>query len=295
MDFSPLTLGTVQLGMPYGIANRTGMPSLAATRTILDAAWAGGITCFDTARAYGEAEVRIGAWCAATGHRPALVSKVAALMPDGDAAAAVRAAVDGSCAALGQDRLAAMLLHRAADLDRPGAVAALCDLVAAGRIGTFGLSVYTVAEARAALAVAGLGVLQLPMSILDWRAADSGIVAEAAARGIAVFARSIYCQGLLFLDPAALPAHVAGAGPALRRLAALAADAGLDLAALALAGVRTVPGLASVIVGAESVEQVGAAVAAAARPPLDAGLVRAVRDAVAGIAPDAVDPRTWPR
>ncbi|MFA6239943.1 MAG: aldo/keto reductase, partial [Candidatus Hydrogenedentales bacterium] len=61
MEHPPrLILGTVQLGMPYGIANAAGRPSDAETRRILETALANGIRYFDTAQAYGESEQVLG-------------------------------------------------------------------------------------------------------------------------------------------------------------------------------------------------------------------------------------------
>ena len=58
--FSKLSLGTVQLGMPYGISNVDGKPPEAIARNILDAAMHSGITTFDTSESYGSAEDVIG-------------------------------------------------------------------------------------------------------------------------------------------------------------------------------------------------------------------------------------------
>ena len=55
-----LVLGTAQLGMPYGIANRSGQPDASQGRAIIEAAWEVGIRTFDTARAYGESEMVLG-------------------------------------------------------------------------------------------------------------------------------------------------------------------------------------------------------------------------------------------
>ncbi len=60
-DVSRLVLGTVQIGAPYGAANRTGMPSTERAIRLLRRAHLAGIAAFDTARAYGAAEERIGA------------------------------------------------------------------------------------------------------------------------------------------------------------------------------------------------------------------------------------------
>jgi aryl-alcohol dehydrogenase-like predicted oxidoreductase len=55
-----LVLGSVQLGVPYGAANRTGKPTRAAALRLVTRAVDAGITKFDTARAYGDSEDRLG-------------------------------------------------------------------------------------------------------------------------------------------------------------------------------------------------------------------------------------------
>ena len=55
MDDNKLVLGTAQLGLNYGIANKTGKPDLA-TRAILFVGMGGRYSYFDTAQAYGESE-----------------------------------------------------------------------------------------------------------------------------------------------------------------------------------------------------------------------------------------------
>jgi aryl-alcohol dehydrogenase-like predicted oxidoreductase len=47
-----MVLGTVQLGVPYGIANRSGIPTKEESFKILQAAWNAGIRYFDTAPSY---------------------------------------------------------------------------------------------------------------------------------------------------------------------------------------------------------------------------------------------------
>ena len=53
---SELTLGTVQLGLAYGVNNDKGMPSFEESSEILNTALSSGIISFDTAQAYGESE-----------------------------------------------------------------------------------------------------------------------------------------------------------------------------------------------------------------------------------------------
>src|SRR5581483_6676026 len=57
---SRLTLGTVQFGLDYGIANRTGRPSFAAVLDMVREAAESGVDVLDTAPSYGESEEWLG-------------------------------------------------------------------------------------------------------------------------------------------------------------------------------------------------------------------------------------------
>ena len=55
-----LILGTVQLGLDYGITNNNGKPKLEESFEIIKYALDNNINIFDTARAYGESEYILG-------------------------------------------------------------------------------------------------------------------------------------------------------------------------------------------------------------------------------------------
>ena len=60
LSLSRMMLGTVQFGLPYGVANHTGQPSYDEVVRIVAAAVEGGVNCFDTAAAYGTSEEVLG-------------------------------------------------------------------------------------------------------------------------------------------------------------------------------------------------------------------------------------------
>ena len=62
LHLSFLSLGTVQLGLDYGISNASGKPDLSTAFAILDKALERGINSLDTARGYGNSESVIGEW-----------------------------------------------------------------------------------------------------------------------------------------------------------------------------------------------------------------------------------------
>ena len=63
VSISELSLGTVQLGVSYGINNQSGKPDRTQAFGILDTALTNGISALDTAAAYGDSEQSSGSGC----------------------------------------------------------------------------------------------------------------------------------------------------------------------------------------------------------------------------------------
>jgi aryl-alcohol dehydrogenase-like predicted oxidoreductase len=175
----------------------------------------------------------------------------------------------------------------------PEVAAVLRQAVDQGRLGAFGASVYEPDAAARALAVSGVTLLQAPLNVFDRRLAESGALERAAAGGVAVFARSVYLQGLLLSDPERLPAFFEPAAPALRRFQAIARAARMSPAALALAAVLAEDGVASVVIGVANADEPRANAQAAAQS-IDPAAIAEARTAGQGLPLAMIDPRQWP-
>ena len=290
---SRLVLGTAQLGAAYGAFNAIGALAPSDARELLDAAWAAGINCFDTARAYGASEERIGAWRRERGAVPLLVSKLPK-QPDDVAPAAVENAFAESARLLGVQRIDGYLCHRAADLEKPGVRAAMERLVAERRVERVGVSVYTLEELERALAISGVGIVQAPVSVANARLLESGAIAAAAARGILVFARSLFLQGALIAPPERLPARLAGLAPFVARLHALAREAGCDAMTLALSAVAAREEVHALVLGGESPAQLRAWSAALVGPQPERAIIAEAWKIFIDAPPALTDPSHWP-
>jgi aryl-alcohol dehydrogenase-like predicted oxidoreductase len=77
-DISKITLGTVQLGLKYGIANKVGKPDLKSAYEILQIASQNGINSFDTAPNYGDSEKILGQYFQQSGStiKPVITTKI---------------------------------------------------------------------------------------------------------------------------------------------------------------------------------------------------------------------------
>ena len=72
-----MSIGTVQLGMNYGIANEGGQPSQEKSFAMLRTAFENGVASLDTARAYGNSEEVIGAFLKTwEGELPYITTKI---------------------------------------------------------------------------------------------------------------------------------------------------------------------------------------------------------------------------
>lgn len=291
-----IALGTVQWGLPYGVANRTGVPSDPELDVLLATARAAGLDTLDTARAYGNAEARVGSRLAA-GERWRVVTKLdPGVAPDGAGAAEVRervrASVETSLRTLGVPRLDTLLLHRPIHRTVAGgaAWAELRRLRDAGAIGTLGISAVDPDDALDALADPDVQALQVAASLLDRRLVDAGFFA--AATGREVFVRSVYVQGLAFLAPQTLPPGLAGLAPTLGALDAAAAGLGLARWHLFLAYARDVLP-ARPVLGFEAAAQLAEALGAWAHVPALSGTLEALVADLPALPAELVQPSRW--
>jgi spore coat polysaccharide biosynthesis protein SpsF len=297
-----LVLGTAQLGLVYGAANRIGQPNARDAELILHSAVSAGVKWIDTAAAYGSAEQRIGA--ALPGSKGVrIVTKLAPLdefdetSDAGDIRRAVRDSVRRSCTRLGTDRLEVLLLHRAHHLMMHSgavwnAVKALRD---EGVIYDLGVSVYSPQEALAALADRDVRHIQLPFNALDWRWRDSGVFEALAKRpGVTVHARSALLQGLLAnANEARWPEGVDHAELD-ARLDSLTRELDRDSPAdLCLAYVRAQPWIDGVVVGMESLRQLALNIALFKRSPLTADEIAAVDATLPRASERLLNPALW--
>ena len=146
-----LCLGTVQFGLSYGITNSGGQVPEVEVARILRVAERSDIGWLDTAQAYGNAEDVLGRQLPED-HQLRLISKLPAQTAEEFVAEDVNAwesAFRCSCRRLGCSSLETFLLHKPADLLKPGGRILeewLLSLRARGLVQRLGVSIYSAAE-----------------------------------------------------------------------------------------------------------------------------------------------------
>lgn len=260
---SSLSLGTVQLGMNYGIANTSGKPNETESYEMLRSALEGGITSLDTARAYGNSEEVIGGFLRQyEGEVPFITTKIPKIEGETEAEVEkfVLSSVETSLENLGVDRVNCVMLHVTADITAHGdyTAKALESLVKHGYTDLVGASVYQSTEIDEMLKSDVYTATQVPMSIFDQRLIASGALNKLKERNVTVFVRSVFLQGLFFLDPDSItdPILKEQAQGRIRLLRNLAEHEGMTVAELAIAFIRDLDGVSSLVLGSDTGEQV---------------------------------------
>ncbi len=281
---SPMTLGTVQLGMNYGIANDAGKPDEEKSFSILRAALDGGITALDTARVYGDSELVIGRFLKQwQGEMPAIITKIPTLQGNSpkELERFVTDSVEQSLERLGVSKLEAVMLHGAKDpiIHGKACADAMQALVTHGYTDKVGVSVYTAEDIEGMLPYDIFSVTQVPMSIFDQRLIADGSVEKLQQRGYSVFVRSVFLQGLFFLDPEKMDDPILSdhAAPKIRLLQKIAGELGMSVAQLAIAFMRDCAGVTSLVLGADTPEQVKSNAAYFDAPALDEAVMALLR------------------
>ena len=256
---SRLALGTVQLGVPYGVANYHGQPSAEEAFNIIKISFENGLRIFDTAQAYGESEFVLGKSLHSLGIADK-VKVISKLHPDltYNNPSCLQESVVNSLKKLNVPCLYGLMIHRASWLNdwNKGLGASLAGLKERHLIKYLGVSVYTAKEAHDALDIDEIEMIQAPFNIFDRRIILEGVLDRAFQLKKKMFLRSFFLQGLILISPEDLPRRLSFAGPWLVQLNAFCLKHGVDKKEFAFKYAWQKTGEATLVTGVERSEQI---------------------------------------
>ena len=201
-----IALGTAQFGLPYGISNREGQTSKSECESILKYAKSVGIHVLDTAIAYGESELTLGA-VGVKGWQ--VITKLPEFSGDVvDVSQWVDQQVTASLERLRLESVHGLLLHRPDQLlsqQGDALYASLVEQQKRGRVEKIGISIYSPQELDEIPRTMRFDIVQAPYNILDRRMISTGWADRLSAQGTEFHARSIFLQGLLLMSGSARP------------------------------------------------------------------------------------------
>jgi aryl-alcohol dehydrogenase-like predicted oxidoreductase len=253
-------IGTVQFGLNYGISNSSGKTEREEVKQILEYASFHGVTILDTASAYGESESVIGQECPESSYF-SIVTKLPAFTNDVISKHDVASAKDilnRSLTKLNRNSVYGLLLHQASDLLKKGGSNLYEQLLAlklSGRVKKIGVSVYDKETLDRVLQRFDIDLIQVPVNVLDQRLLEGGYLASVHQSGVEVHARSTFLQGLLLMDPTALPPYFSSVREYLIGYRSFLDKKGLSLLSGSLSFVSSLDEVDSVICGVNNIEQ----------------------------------------
>ena len=261
---SKITLGTVQLGMNYGINNAGGKPSEELASQVLSTAINGGITSFDTSSDYGTSEKVVGDFFRTQHEKPIIVTKFGvggfdSPLSEKEVEKKVREQVENSLERLGYNKLPLLLSHSEKDVEIYGKtlIDILKRLQSENLVDKMGASLNHFEYVDMVLENDIFESVQVPLNMMDVKNATGDSIKKLAEKDIRVFVRSVFLQGLFFRDPDTLPDGVLqNAKEPLKKVRKIAEEENMSIAGLAIAYIRDLVGVSSLVMGAEKPEQV---------------------------------------
>lgn len=257
-------LGTAQLGLTgYGINNKSDKVDATALLSVCERH---GINCFDTAHEYGDAELKLGQYFHGK-KTPFLVSKLKIdmdLTSELEIERQIYSKTEAILSRLQVSAVPALLVHNPNMVKKYGSsiTTALRKMRTEGLIQRGGIS-FDTDPASEYDAVSEqtkddvYEVVQIPMNLFDRRLLRRGALQDFSAGGKIVVVRSVFLQGLFFMNKETLPEKLrADAGDLLAQLAAFAESEGLSIAQLAVSYIRDMEGIHCLVIGAENEGQI---------------------------------------
>jgi len=297
---SEISLGTVELGLDYGIrpTGADARPDQATASRLLNRALDLGINYIDTARLYGVSEEVVGRALRERRAEYVLATKVPVFADEGLAGEALKQRVTGavheSLSALQTETVDIMMLHS------PPSVAVLPQEIhevlegfrEQGAIRYLGVSVYGKEDALEAIECGQYDCIQIAYSLLD-RRPEGRALSAALEEDIGIVVRSVLLKGVLTHRAQMLPDALAPLKEAAGQLEALASKASLSLPEMAYRYVLAHPAAQTALVGTARLEELEAAIGYASRDPLPDDLIERVRG-IGLLSDDYLNPAKWP-
>jgi aryl-alcohol dehydrogenase-like predicted oxidoreductase len=296
-SISKMTLGTVQLGLNYGVANVSGKPNGEEAFKIIDSARSAGINCFDTAADYGDSEQIIGRYCLSTKIKRQNISIVTKFklgkISTTDVEKVMMSSVEQSLKNLNTDYIDFLLIHDAKEFAFFGnqITKVFEKLLKEGVIKVAGASCNRYSELDGILGNDLYQSFQLPVNILDQRLSTMDVARK--LHGRVVFARSIFLQGLFLLDPQKLKGNIIESDKYLRAIREISDELNISVKQLAVRYVKSLRFVNSLVIGAEKADQVYENAGLVKQAPFEPEILEMIKEKLNGAPEWLLTPSLW--
>ncbi len=243
-----LCIGTVQFGLNYGINNQFGIPDHSAINQILNFAYDKNISFLDTANVYGDAQIKIGKQ---HHERFNIIGK----FPNVNTIQEFEFEFQKTLSQLRSESIYAYLAHNADNLiAKPELWNNLQELKVKSKIKKIGFSLYNPEQLITLLSLNLVpDLVQLPYSLLDRK--FEPYFEQLRSLGAEIHVRSVFLQGLYFMNPLNLPEKLKGLKQELLQLYSICKEFQIDMSFLALNYIFSNKNIDKVVIGIDNISQ----------------------------------------
>lgn len=249
---SKLILGTVQMGLSYGINNVQGKMKFEEAASILKAAFNNGIIALDTAEAYGNAHQVIGDF-----HKqnPDISFNIITKFPHAISGDLLKR-IDLYLKELYVEKLEGILFHTFQSYqDNKEYLKSLKELKRINKINLIGVSVYTNNEFKVVSEDQDIDLIQIPYNLFDNYSKRGTLIENAKIKGKIIHTRSCFLQGLFFSNIESPSKIVRSLKAELKRIQDISSASACSISALSLSYCILNKNIDNVLIGVDNMSQ----------------------------------------
>ena len=242
-----LCLGTAQFGLDYGINNSNGKILRGKIPEILIFAHDNGINMVDTASAYGDSEYALGESIPETGKSFNIITK----FPSNTDIRPFKY-IDTSLNLLKTKKVFGYLFHNYAVFkENPDYIEDFVKIKHSGKCEKIGFSLYYPSEAEFILENnIPCDIVQIPYNIFDQR--FFYLFEDLQKKKIDIYIRSVFLQGIFFIEPERLGVHFDSIKEALKEFNQLAKDKNINISTFCMHFIKASLNEGCIVLGIDS-------------------------------------------
>ena len=241
-----IALGTAQFGLKYGISNRNGQTTKKEAHSILEYCKNSGIRYLDTAAAYGNSEAILGELLLENFEEEDFEITTKFKFLEGED---LYTLTNQSLKRLRRSSIDGQLFHSYLDYKK------FLGHSKPHKVKNWGVSVYTNEEIIEVIKNPQVKMIQCPFNLLDNDSKRGKLLRKAKSKGIEVQVRSVFFQGLFFMNNDDLPKALTPLSQYVQKIHQICVINNLTIQELALGYCFSKEYIDKVVIGVESLDQ----------------------------------------